>query len=113
MHSIKRNRNLAALQDILDITALGGFLYGTLNQRLGATQETLAVFQALAARIQTPIDNEHRHQCLLSEVRVTLQRPPFTNLGKSWALANLRFQCHFLFDVPASNSPLAARRNVK
>ena len=59
MHPVERNADLAALQDILDVAALGGFLDGALNQRLGTAQETLAVFQALAAWIQTPIDDEH------------------------------------------------------
>jgi len=38
------SRNLAAFQDILDVAVLGGFLDGALHQRLGATQEPLAVF---------------------------------------------------------------------
>jgi len=61
MHPIQRDRDLAAFQDILDVPAFGGFLHGALNQRLGAAQEPLAVFQALGAWIQSPIDNEHCH----------------------------------------------------
>jgi hypothetical protein len=38
--------------------------------------------------VQLPVRSRRRTtQCPLSEVRVTSQHPPFTNLGKSWALA--------------------------
>src|SRR6202043_688678 len=64
IHPVERDADLAAFQDILDGAVLGGFLGCTLNQRLGATQETLAVLEALAARIQTPIDDEHGPACI-------------------------------------------------
>ncbi|MGB6252289.1 MAG: hypothetical protein WBF62_03450, partial [Bradyrhizobium sp.] len=34
---------------------------------------------------------------------------PFTNFEKLWALANLRFSCRFLFEVPDPNSPPVAQ----
>ena len=61
MHPVERDADLAAFQDILDVPAFRGFLDGTLNQRLGAAQEPLAIFQALRAWIQAPINYEHRH----------------------------------------------------
>jgi hypothetical protein len=64
IHSIERNADLAALQDILDVAVLGGLLHGALNQCLGTAQETLAVLQALAAWVQTPIDDVHGHPCI-------------------------------------------------
>ena len=64
IHAIERNADLAALQDILDVAVLRGFLDGALNQRLGPAQKPLAVLKALAARIQTPIDDVHGHYTL-------------------------------------------------
>ena len=49
MHPVKRNADLAAFQDIPDVAALRRFLDGAPNQRLGTTQEPLAVLQAFAA----------------------------------------------------------------
>ena len=60
-HALERNADFAAFQHILDVAVLGGFLDGALNQRLGAAQEPLAVLQALAARVQPPIDDVHGH----------------------------------------------------
>ena len=74
VHPIERDRDLAALQNILDVPAFGGFLHRALNQGLGAAQEPLAVFQALAAWIQPPIDDEHRHYA--HPQFVALLRPP-------------------------------------
>jgi hypothetical protein len=46
-------------------------------------------------------------QCLLSEVRAQLQHPPFTNFGKSEALAKLTIPVPlFSFEVPEQDSPL-------
>src|ERR1700726_797424 len=64
VHSIEGNADLAALQDILDVAVLGGLLDGALNQRLGTAQKTMAVLQALAAWIQSPIDDMHGHPCI-------------------------------------------------
>jgi hypothetical protein len=64
IHSIEGDADFAALQDVLDVAILRGFLDGTLNQRLGATQKTLAVLQAFAARIQPPIYDVHSHSCI-------------------------------------------------
>ena len=61
---VERDADLAAFQDILDVAVLRRFLDGALNQRLGPTQEALAVLKALAARIQAPIDDVHSHPCI-------------------------------------------------
>ena len=52
--------------------------------------------------------DRHRHQhrsrksssCPLSEVRAPLPDPPFTNFGKSWALANLDSGAAFRSEIP-------------
>src|SRR5450755_1089419 len=64
IHPVKGDTDLAALQDIPDVTVLRRFLDCTLNQRLGATQKTLAVLQAFAARIQPPVYDVHSHSCI-------------------------------------------------
>src|SRR4051812_32573442 len=66
MHPVERNTHLPAFQDILDVAVLRGFLYRTLNQRLGTTQEPLTVFKAFAAWIQAPVDDVHSHCCIAS-----------------------------------------------
>ncbi len=59
IHAVERNADLAAFQNVLDVAILRGFLDGASNQRLGAAQKTLAVFETLATRIQTPINDVH------------------------------------------------------
>ena len=64
VHPVERDADLAAFQDILDVAVLRGLLDRALNQRLGPTQEALAVLKTLAARIQAPIDDVHSHPCI-------------------------------------------------
>src|SRR6266404_9065061 len=64
VHPVERNADLAAFQDIPDVAALGRFLDGALNQRLGTAQEPLAVLEAFTTRIQAPIDDVHSHCCI-------------------------------------------------
>src|SRR6266571_678700 len=64
IHPVEWDADLAAFQDIPDVAVLRGLLDGALNQRLGTTQEALAVFKAFAARIQAPIDDVHSHACI-------------------------------------------------
>ena len=96
VHAIERHADLAAFQDILDVPVLRRFLDRTLNQRLGPTQEALAVLETLAARIQAPVDD--------------VNAPP-----SSSASAGL-FYAHVPLDEPAdlharcSRAPPCARR---
>ena len=64
IHAVERDRDLAALKDVLDVAVLRGLLDRTLNQRLGTTQEPLAVLETFAARVQAPVDDIKGH-CFL------------------------------------------------
>ena len=61
IHAVEGDGNLAAFQHILDVAILRRLLDRALDQRLGPSQEALAVLQALAARIKAPIDDVHYH----------------------------------------------------
>src|SRR5258707_207379 len=64
IHPVEWDADLAAFQDIPDVAVLRGLLDGALNQRLGTTQEALAVLQAFTTRIQAPINDVHCHSCI-------------------------------------------------
>ena len=66
VHAVKREADLAAFQDLLDVPVLRRLLDRSLDQGLGPAQESLAVFETLAARIQPPVDdmNDHVFICL-------------------------------------------------
>ena len=51
--------DLAALPESLMSRLLRDFLHAPCDLRLGAAQEALAVGEALAARVQAPIDDVH------------------------------------------------------
>src|SRR5204862_1867409 len=59
IHAVERDANLTSLQDIGNIAATRGIAHRLLHKRLGASQEPLTVLEALAARVQTPIDDVH------------------------------------------------------
>src|SRR5262245_37762002 len=58
-HSVERDADLPALQHVADLAALRGLLHRPLHQSLGPAQEPLTVLEALAARVQAPIDDVH------------------------------------------------------
>src|SRR5262249_24363589 len=71
--AVERNAHLAALQDLRDVAALRRVAHRLSHQRLGAAQEALAVLQALAARVETPVDDMH---CLLAIRRLSRPASP-------------------------------------
>ena len=51
-----------------NVARLGGLAHRLLHERLGAPQKALAILEALAARVETPIENLHE---LSSDARIS------------------------------------------
>src|SRR5688500_1078023 len=58
-HAAGGNRDLVAVLDILDVALAGTVAHRLDDLFLGAAQETLAVGQALALRVEAPVNDVH------------------------------------------------------
>src|SRR5215470_903694 len=58
-HAVKRNADFAALEHVGNVAALRRIPHSLLHKCLGASQEPLAILEALTAWVEAPINNVH------------------------------------------------------
>jgi hypothetical protein len=59
VHPVKRDADFSAFQDTADIAALRTLTDGALHQCPSTPEEPLPILEALAARVQAPVDDVH------------------------------------------------------